>query len=117
PARGRHWAYMSREVVLGRGFAVLSFGIASGRVDRRAVLGELSRFQRVIVMARQGLGVLKSPLPALVAAVFQCLGWLCQLLAVYSTMHAFHIHAPLPVAVLVLLLMYIATLFSFWPCI
>jgi len=114
-AKVPHWAYTSLEVVLGLGFALLTFGIASARLHQRSVLDELSRFQRVIVMARQGLGVLKSPLPALVAAVFQCLGWLCQLLAVYSTMHAFHIHAPLPAAALVLVLMNIATLFPLWP--
>src|SRR5205823_3115477 len=114
-AKVPHWAYTSLEVVLGLGFALLTFGIASARLHQGSVLDELSRFQRVIVMARQGLGVLKSPLPALVAAVFQCLGWLCQLLAVYSTMHAFHIHAPLPAAALVLVLMNIATLFPLWP--
>jgi uncharacterized membrane protein YbhN (UPF0104 family) len=50
-----------------------------------------------------------------VAAFFQCLGWLCQLLAVYSAMRAFHIHAPLPAAALVLVLMNVATLFPLWP--
>jgi uncharacterized membrane protein YbhN (UPF0104 family) len=59
--------------------------------------------------------VLKSPLPALGAAFFQCVGWLCQLLAVYFAMRAFHIHAPLPAAALVLVLMNIATLFPLWP--
>ena len=110
-----HWAYTSLEVVLGLGFALLTFGIASAKLHHRSVLDELSSFQRVVVMARQGLAVLKSPLPALVAAVFQCLGWLCQLLAVYSAMRAFDIHAPLPAAALVLVLMNIATLFPLWP--
>ena len=114
-AKVPHWAYTSLEVVLGLGFALLTFGIASAKLHQRSVLDELSRFQRVVVMARQGLAVLKSPLPALVAAVFQCLGWLCQLLAVYSAMRAFDIHAPLPAAALVLVLMNIATLFPLWP--
>src|SRR5204862_3521608 len=47
--------------------------------------------------------------------VLQCLGWLCQLLAVYVAMRAFHIHAPLPAAAVVLVLMNIATLFPLWP--
>ena len=66
-------------------------------------------------MARQGLGVLRSPLAAAVAAFFQCLGWLFQLLAVYVAMRAFGIHAPLPAAGLVLVLMNIATIFPLWP--
>ena len=53
--------------------------------------------------------------PAFVAAFFQCMGWLCQLLAVYSAMRAFGIHAPLPAAALVLVLMNITTLFPLWP--
>jgi uncharacterized protein (TIRG00374 family) len=114
-AKVPHWAYTSLEIVLGLGFALLTFGIASAKLHQRSVLGELGRFQRIVVMARQGLGVLKSPLPALVAAFFQCLGWVCQLLAVYCAMRAFDIHAPLPAAALVLVLMNIATLFPLWP--
>jgi uncharacterized protein (TIRG00374 family) len=114
-AKVPHWAYTSLEIVLGLGFALLTFGIASARRHQRSVLEELGRFQRLVVMARQGLGVLHSPLPALAAAFFQCLGWLCQLLAVYSAMRAFHIHAPLPAAALVLVLMNVATLFPLWP--
>ncbi len=40
--------------------------------------------------------------PAVRARLFQCLGWLCQLLAVYTAMRAFDIHEPLPAAGLVL---------------
>ena len=66
-------------------------------------------------MARQGLAVLRSPLPAAGAIVLQCAGWLLQLLAVYVAMRAFDIHAPLPAAGLVLLLMNVATIFPLWP--
>jgi uncharacterized membrane protein YbhN (UPF0104 family) len=59
--------------------------------------------------------VLHSPGPAAAAAFFQCCGWLCQLFAVYVAMRAFDIHAPLPAAALVLLLMNVATLFPLWP--
>jgi uncharacterized protein (TIRG00374 family) len=114
-AKVPHWAYTSLEIVLGIGFSLFTFGIASARRHNRTMLEELGRFQRLVVMARQGLGVLHSPLPALVAAFFQCLGWFCQLLAVYSAMRAFHIHAPLPAAALVLVLMNVATLFPLWP--
>ena len=66
-------------------------------------------------MARQGLSVLRSPLPAAGAIVLQCAGWFLQLLAVYVAMRAFDIHAPLPAAALVLLLMNVATIFPLWP--
>ena len=114
-AKVPHWAFTSLEIVLGLGFALLTFGIASARRHSTSVLDELGPARRLLTMARYGLGVLHSPLPALGAAFFQCLGWLCQLLAVYSAMRAFHIHAPLPAAALVLVLMNIATLFPLWP--
>ena len=44
-------------------------------------------------MARQGLSVLRSPLPAAGAILLQCGGWLLQLFAVYVSMRAFDIHA------------------------
>jgi glycosyltransferase 2 family protein len=114
-AKVPHWAYTSLEIVLGLGFALLTFGFASARRHSTSVVDELGPARRLITMARYGLGVLHSPLPALGAAFFQCLGWLCQLLAVYSAMRAFHIHAPLPAAALVLVLMNVATLFPLWP--
>jgi uncharacterized membrane protein YbhN (UPF0104 family) len=66
-------------------------------------------------MARQGLAVLKAPVPAAGAILFQTFGWLLQLLAVYVAMRAFDIDAPLPAAGLVLLLMNVATIFPLWP--
>jgi uncharacterized membrane protein YbhN (UPF0104 family) len=114
-AKVPQWAYTSLVVVLGIGFALLTFGLASARRHNVSVLEGLGPVRRLVTMARHGLGVLHSPLPALGAAFFQCLGWFCQLLAVYTAMRAFHIHAPLPAAALVLVLMNIATLFPLWP--
>jgi uncharacterized membrane protein YbhN (UPF0104 family) len=113
-AKVPHWAYTSLMVVLGLGFALLTFGLATAR-RQKVSLEHLGPIRRLVMMARYGLGVLHSPLPAAGAAFFQCLGWLCQLLAVYSAMRAFDIHAPLPAAALVLVLMNIATLFPLWP--
>jgi glycosyltransferase 2 family protein len=113
-AKVPHWAYTSLMVVLGIGFALLTFGLATAR-RQKVSLEHLGPIRRLVMMARYGLGVLHSPLPAAGAAFFQCLGWLCQLLAVYSAMRAFDIHAPLPAAALVLVLMNIATLFPLWP--
>lgn len=114
-AKVPHWAYTSLEIVLGVGFALFAFGVASARRHSRPVLDELGRVRRLLVMARQGLGVLHSPLPAIGAAFFQCLGWFCQLLAVFFAMRAFHIYAGLPAAALVLVLVNVATIFPLWP--
>jgi uncharacterized membrane protein YbhN (UPF0104 family) len=66
-------------------------------------------------MARYGLGVMHEPGAATVAILFQSLAWLCQLFAVYVAMRAFDIHAPLPAAGLVLVLMNVAIIFPLWP--
>ena len=71
--------------------------------------------RRLVTLARYGLGVMHAPLSAAGAIAFQCLGWLCQFFAVYTAMRAFHIHAPLPAAGLVLVLMNVATIFPLWP--
>jgi glycosyltransferase 2 family protein len=113
-AKVPHWAFTSLAIVLGVGFALFAFGLASARRHSRPVLDELGRVKRLLAMARQGLGVLHSPLPAIGAAFFQCLGWFCQLLAVFFAMRAFHIYAGLPAAALVLVLVNVATIFPLW---
>jgi uncharacterized membrane protein YbhN (UPF0104 family) len=110
-----HWAIASLAVVGGVGFGLFAFAFMSARHHRQSVLEGLGPFRRLIEMGRHGLGVLHRPGPAAVAAFFQCLGWLCQFFAVYVAMRAFDIHAPLPAAGLVLLLMNVATLFPLWP--
>ena len=110
-----HWAVTSLIVVGAAGFGLFAFAFASAREHHTSVLDEVGPLKRLVTMARYGLGVLHRPGPAAVAAFFQCLGWLCQFFAVYTAMRAFHIHAPLPAAGLVLLLMNVATLFPLWP--
>src|SRR5690349_25114759 len=66
-------------------------------------------------MGRHGLGVLRSPLSTALAVFFQILGWTFQILAVWTAMRAFDIHAPLPAAGVVLLLMNVVTTIPFWP--
>jgi uncharacterized membrane protein YbhN (UPF0104 family) len=115
-AKVPHWAYTSLEIVLGVGFALFAFAFASARRHSRPVFDDqLGRVRRLFAMAGQGLGVFHSPLPALGAAFFQCLGWFCQLLAVFFAMRAFHIYAGLPAAALVLVLVNVATIFPLWP--
>jgi uncharacterized membrane protein YbhN (UPF0104 family) len=111
-----HWAVASVIVFLIVAFALFAFALASARHRHRTVLEEAEGgVRRLVTMARYGLGVLHAPVPAVIAGLLQCLGWLCQLFAVWATMRAFDIHEPLPAAGLVLLLMNVAMLFPLWP--
>jgi hypothetical protein len=110
-----HWALTSMVIFLAVGFGLFAFALASARRHHRSVLEEAGSVRRLVIMARYGLGVLHAPVPATIAALLQCLGWLCQLFAVWATMRAFDIHVPLPAAGLVLILMNVAMLFPLWP--
>jgi glycosyltransferase 2 family protein len=111
-----HWALASVVGFVIVAFALFGFALASARHRHRSVLEDAEGgVRRLITMARYGLGVLHAPLPAVSAALLQCLGWLCQLFAVWASMRAFDIHEPLPAAGLVLLLMNVAMLFPLWP--
>ncbi|MDQ3875087.1 MAG: flippase-like domain-containing protein [Actinomycetota bacterium] len=109
-----HWAILSLGLVAGIGSVLFAAGIVSARL-RHHVSVEAGTLRRLLSMARRGLGVMRSPLPAVVAVLFQCIGWFLQLVAVYVAMRAFGIDAPLPAAGLVLLLMNVATVFPLWP--
>jgi len=110
-----HWAITSLVVVGAVGLGLFAFAFASARRHHQSVVDEVGPVRRLLTMARYGLGVLHAPGPAALAIFFQCTGWLFQFFAVYTTMRAFDIHAPLPAAGLVLLLMNVATLFPLWP--
>jgi uncharacterized membrane protein YbhN (UPF0104 family) len=109
------WAVTSLVIVSTIGILLFTAAVVSARRRHRPALDGAAPLRRLIVMARQGLSVLRSPLPAIAAIVLQCTGWFFQLLAVYVAMRAFDIHAPLPAAALVLLLMNVATIFPLWP--
>jgi uncharacterized membrane protein YbhN (UPF0104 family) len=110
-----HWAVTSLIAVSTVGVALFAFALASAKRDHRPVLDGLGPVRRLWAMALKGLSVMKAPLPAAAAILFQCLGWLMQLVAVWVAMRAFDIDAPLPAAGLVLLLMNVATIFPLWP--
>jgi uncharacterized membrane protein YbhN (UPF0104 family) len=98
------------------GIALFAFAFVSARRPQEpAPVEGRGRAGRLIAMARQGLGVMRSPLGAAGAIFFQIAGWVCQLFAVYTAMRAFDIHSPLPAAGVVLLLMNVVTIFPFWP--
>jgi uncharacterized protein (TIRG00374 family) len=109
------WAITSLIAVVAVGSALFLVAFVSARRHNRSVLEEAGTLRRVVTMAREGLGVMHAPMPAAAAILFQCLGWVCQLFAVYTAMRAFDIHAPLPAAGLVLVLMNVATILPLWP--
>ena len=109
------WAVTSLVAVSALGGLLFTAAVISARRRHRPALEGARPIRKLIAMARQGLSVLRSPLPAAGAIVLQCAGWTLQLLAVYVAMRAFDIHAPLPAAGLVLLLMNVATIFPLWP--
>jgi len=108
------WAVSSLIVFVCAGVLLFALALAIARRPRGIPI-DLGPARRVVAMARQGLGVMRTPLAAALAIAFQCVGWLCQLLAVFTAMRAFDIHAPLPAAGLVLVLMNVATIFPLWP--
>jgi uncharacterized protein (TIRG00374 family) len=110
-----HWAVTSLVLVAGAGVVLFAFALVSGRIRQHPALHELGRVRRLLSTARRGLGVMKSPVAAVVAILFQSLGWFFQLVAVWAAMRAFEIDAPLHAAALVLLLMNVATVFPLWP--
>jgi uncharacterized membrane protein YbhN (UPF0104 family) len=111
-----HWAVMTIVVVLGIGIALLTLAIAGSRLQAGTLLDQgVGRARELVVRARVGLAVMRRPLPAAIAATFQFMGWLFQLLAVYTAMRGFRIYEPLVAAGLVLLMMNVVTVLPFWP--
>jgi uncharacterized protein (TIRG00374 family) len=110
-----HWAVTSLVLVAAIGVVLFAFALVSGRIRKYPALHELGRVRRLLSTARRGLRVMRSPLAAVIAVLFQSMGWFLQLLAVWATMRAFDIHSPLDAAALVLLLMNVATIFPLWP--
>jgi uncharacterized membrane protein YbhN (UPF0104 family) len=110
-----HWAITSLVVVFGISLAVFAFAFLAARRQQTMVRNELGAFRNLLVQARIGLGIMRAPIPAAIAAGYQSLGWLCQLFAVWTAMRAFNIHQPITVAGVVLVLMNVATIFPLWP--
>jgi uncharacterized protein (TIRG00374 family) len=113
-AKVPHWAVTSLIIVSIIGGVLFTVAFVTARRQHRQIDGARS-LRQLLAMARQGLAVLRSPLPAFGAILLQCAGWFMQLLAVYVSMRAFDIHASMAAAGLVLLLMNVATIFPLWP--
>jgi len=114
-ARIPHWAVTSLVIFGLVGLALFTVGLLTARSSHGRVHDGMGSMRRLLTMARQGLAVLRAPAPATLAALFQCIGWLTQLFAVWAVTRAFDLGVPLPAAGLVLLLMNVATIFPLWP--
>jgi uncharacterized protein (TIRG00374 family) len=111
-----HWAVTGIAVVGLVGLALFTVAVISARRERgRVHVDGLGTVRRLLTMARQGLAVLRTPVPAIGAGFCQLLGWVLQLFAVWAVTAAFSMGVPLPAAALVLLLMNVATIFPLWP--
>src|SRR5213075_655484 len=67
-----HWAITSLAVFVAIGVGLFAF--ANARRHHRGVdLEMLGPVRRLVAMGRQGLGVMRAPGPAFLAAGFQCL--------------------------------------------
>ena len=101
--------------VIAAGVALFVFAFVTARRPAHISVEGLGPVRRLLAMGRAGLAVMRSPVGAAGAVLFQIGGWTCQILAVYTAMRAFGIHSPLPAAGVVLLLMNVVTIFPFWP--
>jgi uncharacterized protein (TIRG00374 family) len=102
--------------VIGIGVGLFAFAFFSARRHHHEMTIEgLGPVRRLLALGRHGLGVMRSPFGAALAIFLQILGWTFQILAVWTAMRAFDIHAPLPAAGVVLLLMNVITIIPFWP--
>ena len=109
------WAYSSIITAIAAGALVFSTGITIALMDSRRHRAEsLGPFRRAIAYIREGLSALRSIRTSALASTFQILGWLCQLLAVWSVMFAFRIDLPVSAAALVLILVNIALILPLW---
>jgi uncharacterized protein (TIRG00374 family) len=109
------WAYSIIVAVVSIGAALFIFAFLSARKAGRSRLDGPGTVRHVLAMTREGLAVMHRPWPAAGAIVCQILGWVCQLLAVFTAMRAFDIHEGIPAAALVLLVMNVATIIPLWP--
>ena len=90
-----HWA-VTGLVVLGLvGLGLLALAVLSARRAHGATPHGQRTLRRLLVMARQGLAVLRTPLAAFLAIFFQTVGWTFQLLAVWAVTAAFSLDVPL----------------------
>jgi uncharacterized protein (TIRG00374 family) len=114
-ARIPDWAEPALAIIIGVGLGLLLAGFVLARRHHRPLHEEIGAVRRILRLARHGLTVLRRPAPAVLALIFQLLGWTAQVFAVWAAFRAFQIELGIPAAALVLLLINVVTVFPFWP--
>jgi uncharacterized membrane protein YbhN (UPF0104 family) len=109
------WGRDSLLGVLGGGVVLFGAGVVFARRHEAGMPRVAGRLAAALARVRQGLGVLRKPRAAAVAAGFQTCAWALQLAAVWTAMRAFQLHLPLTAAAMVLALMNVALILPLWP--
>ena len=101
--------------VLAAGIAFVVVGVALARRHEQGGAEEKGRFGGLLARAREGLGILRRPVPSLISSGWQTLAWVLQLGAVWAALVAFGIHLPVIAAAAVLAVMNVALILPLWP--
>jgi uncharacterized membrane protein YbhN (UPF0104 family) len=101
--------------VLAAGVAFVVVGVAFARRHEQGGADGRGRFGGMLARAREGLGILRRPVPSLISAGWQTLAWGLQLGAVWAALVAFDIHRPVIAAAAVLAVMNVALVLPLWP--
>ena len=102
-------------IVLAAGIVFVVVGVALARRHEQGGVEEKGRFGALLARAREGLGILRRPVPSLISASWQTIAWGLQLAAVWSALIAFNIHLPVIAAAAVLAVMNVALILPLWP--
>lgn len=114
-AKVPHWAHVALLVLLGLGSALFVAGILVARRHEHGIGHGAGRVRVIATRIRHGLGVLRTPAAAALAAALQTAAWALQLGAVWVAMRAFHLSQPVIAAAVVLALMNVALILPLWP--
>jgi uncharacterized membrane protein YbhN (UPF0104 family) len=101
--------------VVAAGIVFVVVGVALARRHEQGGVEEKGRFGALLARTREGLGILRRPIPSLISSGWQTVGWILQLAAVWSALIAFNIHLPLVAAAAVLAVMNVALILPLWP--
>jgi uncharacterized membrane protein YbhN (UPF0104 family) len=101
--------------IAGASAAFVVIGVALARRHEQGGVDVEGRFAALVARLREGLGILRRPIPAFISAGWQTIAWVLQLGAVWVTLLAFNIHLPLIAAAAVLAVMNVALVLPLWP--
>jgi uncharacterized protein (TIRG00374 family) len=101
--------------VAGASVAFVVIGVVLARRHEQGGAELKGRFGTLLARFREGLGILRRPIPSIISASWQTAAWVLQLGAVWVTLLAFNIHLPLVAAAAVLAVMNVALVLPLWP--